>query len=112
MPLRFGAVLAGAQGLLGLLLAAMGLYGVVSYVVSQRTREIGVRVALGARRPDILRLMVRDGFRLTLIGLVIGLLVSLGFTAILTKALYGLRILGGVFGRLKPGASIEQAQSE
>jgi predicted permease len=90
MPLRFGAVLAGAQGLLGLLLAAMGLYGVVSYVVSQRTREIGVRVALGARRFDILRLVVRDGFRLTLIGLAIGLLVSLGFTAILTKVLYGL----------------------
>ncbi|HEU0177408.1 MAG TPA: ABC transporter permease [Blastocatellia bacterium] len=90
MPLRFGAALAGAQGLLGLLLAAMGLYGVVSYVVSQRTREIGVRVALGARSLDILRLVVRDGFRLTLIGLAIGLLVSLGFTAILTKALYGL----------------------
>src|SRR5262245_47015547 len=90
MPLRFGAVLAGAQGLLGLLLAAMGLYGVVSYVVSQRTREIGVRVALGARRFDILRLVVRDGFRLTLIGLAIGLLISLGFTAILTKVLYGL----------------------
>jgi predicted permease len=90
MPLRFGAALAGAQGLLGLLLAAMGLYGVVSYVVSRRTREIGVRVALGARRFDILRLVVRDGFRLTLIGLAIGLPVSLGFTAILTKVLYGL----------------------
>ena len=85
-----GAVLAGAQGLLGLLLAAMGLYGVVSYVVSQRTREIGVRMALGARSFDILRLVVRDGFRLTLIGLAIGLLVSLGFAAILTKVLYGL----------------------
>ena len=90
MPLRFGAVLAGVQGLLGLFLAAMGLYGVVSYVVSQRTREIGVRMALGARSFDILRLVVRDGFRLTLIGLAIGLLVSLGFTAILTKVLYGL----------------------
>jgi predicted permease len=90
MPLRFGAVLAGAQGLLGLLLAAMGLYGVVSYIVSQRTREIGVRVALGARRFDIFRLVVRDGIRLTLIGLAIGFLVSLGFTAILTKVLYGL----------------------
>src|SRR5262245_42450797 len=90
MPLRFGALLAGAQGLLGLLLAAMGIYGVVSYVVSQRTREIGVRMALGARRFDILRLVVRDGFRLTLIGLAIGLLVSLGLTAILTKVLYGL----------------------
>jgi predicted permease len=90
MPLRFGAALAGAQGLLGLLLAAMGLYGVVSYVVSQRTREIGVRMALGARSLDILRLVVRDGLRLTLIGLAIGLLASLGFAAILTKLLYGL----------------------
>ena len=90
MPLRFGAILAGVQGLLGLLLAAMGLYGVVSYVVSQRTREIGVRMALGARRFDILRLVVRDGLKLTLIGLTIGLLVSLGLTAILSKVLYGL----------------------
>jgi putative ABC transport system permease protein len=90
MPLKYGAVLAGAQGLLGLLLAAMGLYGIVSYVVSQRTREIGVRVALGASRFDILRLVVRDGFKLTLIGLAVGLLVSLGFAAILTQVLYGL----------------------
>ncbi len=90
MPLRVGAVLAGAQGLLGLFLAAMGLYGIVSYVVSLRTREIGVRMALGARGFDVVRLVVRDGLRLTLIGLAIGLLVSLGFTAILTQVLYGL----------------------
>jgi ABC-type antimicrobial peptide transport system permease subunit len=90
MPLRYGAAIAGAQGLLGLLLAAMGLYGVVYYVVSQRTREIGVRMALGARGFDILRLVARDGLRHTLIGLAIGLLVSLGFAAILTKVLYGL----------------------
>jgi predicted permease len=90
MPLRYGAVLAGVQGLLGLLLAAMGIYGVVSYVVSQRTREIGVRMALGARRADILMIVVRDGLRLTLIGLAIGLLVAWGFNAILSKILYGL----------------------
>jgi predicted permease len=90
MPLRFGAVLAGVQGLLGLLLAAMGIYGVVSYAVSQRIREIGVRMALGARSFDILRLVVRDGLRLTLIGLALGLLISLGFTALLGRVLYGL----------------------
>jgi predicted permease len=90
MPLRYAAVIAGAQGLLGLLLASMGLYGVVSYVVSQRTREIGVRMALGARGLDILRLVVRDGLKLTLIGLALGLLVSLGCAAILAKVLYGL----------------------
>ncbi|HEY7183129.1 MAG TPA: FtsX-like permease family protein, partial [Blastocatellia bacterium] len=90
MPLRLGAALAGAQGLLGLSLAAMGLYGVVSYVVGLRTREIGVRMALGARRFDILRLVVHDGLKLTLIGLAIGLLFSLGFAAILTRVLYGL----------------------
>ncbi len=90
LMLRYGALIAGAQGLLGLLLASMGLYGVVSYVASQRTREIGVRVALGARSFDILRLVVRDGFGLTLIGLAIGLLVSLGFAAVITKMLYGL----------------------
>jgi predicted permease len=90
MPLRHGAALAGAQGLLGLLLVAMGLYGVVSYAVSQRTHEIGVRVALGARKFDILRLVVRDGLNLTLIGLAIGFLISIGFAAILTKVLYGL----------------------
>ncbi len=90
MPLRMGAVLAGVQGLLGLFLAAMGIYGVVSYVASQRTREIGIRMALGAQRFDILRLVVRGGLTLTLIGLAIGLLVSLGITAILAKVLYGL----------------------
>jgi predicted permease len=90
MPLRFGAVLAGAQGLLALFLAAMGLYGVVSYAVSLRTREIGVRMALGARGFDILRLVVRDGLRLTLIGLALGLLISLGLAAILSHVLYGL----------------------
>jgi putative ABC transport system permease protein len=90
MPLRMGAVLAGVQGLLGLFLAAMGIYGVVSYAVSRRTHEIGVRMALGAQRSDILRLVVRGGLTLTLIGLAIGLLISLGLTAILAKVLYGL----------------------
>ncbi len=88
-PKSIAATVSGF-GLLALLLAAIGLYGVMSYAVAERTREIGVRVALGARSFDILRLVVRDGLRLTLIGLAIGLLISLGFTAILTKVLYGL----------------------
>jgi predicted permease len=90
MPLRMGATLAAVQGLLGLLLAVMGIYGVVSYVVSQRTREIGIRMALGAQKLDIFRLVVRDGFKLTLIGLAIGLLFALGLTGVFSKILYGL----------------------
>ena len=90
MPLRMGALLAGVQGLLGLLLAVMGIYGVVSYVVSQRTREIGIRMALGAQKLDVFRLVVRDGLKLTLIGLAIGLLFALGLTGVFSKILYGL----------------------
>lgn len=90
MPLRMGATLAGVQGLLGLLLAVMGLYGVVSYAVSQRTREIGIRMALGARRLDIFRLVVRDGLKLTALGLALGLLVALAVAGIFGKILYGL----------------------
>ncbi len=90
MPLRVGATLAGVQGLLSLLLAVMGIYGVVSYVVSQRTHEIGIRMALGAQKLDIFRIVVRDGVKLTLIGIGIGLLGGLGLTAVLAKVLHGL----------------------
>jgi ABC-type antimicrobial peptide transport system permease subunit len=93
MPLRMAATLAGVQGLLGLCLAVMGIYGVVSYVVSQRTREIGVRVALGASRMDIVRLVVREGWQLTLIGLAIGLVVALSLALGLSRLLYGLNPL-------------------
>jgi predicted permease len=90
MPLRLGATFAGLQGLLGLLLAAMGVYGVVSYVASQRTREIGIRMALGAQRREIFRLVVRDGLRLTLIGVSLGLIAALGLRQILAQILYNL----------------------
>jgi predicted permease len=90
MPLRMGAVLAGVQGVLGLLLAVMGLYGVVSYIVSQRTREIGIRMALGAQKLDILRLVVHEGLRLSAIGIGIGLLVALGLAQVVGRLLYGL----------------------
>ncbi len=90
MPLRMGATLAGVQGALGLLLAVMGLYGVVSYVVNQRTREVGIRVALGAQKADILRLVVRDGLRLTLIGMALGLAGAFLVVQVVRKVLYGL----------------------
>ena len=90
MPLRMAAAMAAAQGLLALLLAVMGLYAVVSYAAGQRTHEIGVRMALGARRPDVLRLVVREGLRLTLTGVGLGLLMALGVGFGLSRVLYGL----------------------
>jgi predicted permease len=91
MPLRMGATLAAFQGLVGLLLAVMGLYSVVSYSTIQRTHEIGVRMALGARRADVLRLVVREGMRLTLIGTAVGLVVATALGFGLSKILYAIR---------------------
>ena len=90
MPLRIGASMAAVQGVIGLLLALMGLYAVVSYGVSQRIREIGVRMALGAAPRDVLRLVVREGMRLSLVGIAIGLLVAFGVGLALSRVLYGL----------------------
>ena len=89
MPLRMGASMAAVQGVIGLLLAVLGLYAVVSYGVTRRTREIGVRMALGAARSDVLRLVVREGMRLSLAGLVIGVLLAFGVSFLLSRVLYG-----------------------
>ncbi|HEX2101888.1 MAG TPA: FtsX-like permease family protein, partial [Candidatus Synoicihabitans sp.] len=83
--------LAAIQGLLGLLLAILGLYSVVSYSVTSRTREIGVRVALGASRRDILGLVSRDGLRLTTIGLAFGLVLAAGLSLGLNRVVYGVQ---------------------
>ena len=93
MPLRMGAAMAAVEGLLGLFLAIMGLYAVVSYSARQQVHEIGIRMALGARPPDVLRLVVRKGMSLTLIGVALGLLgaVVVGFG--LSHVLYGLKPL-------------------
>jgi predicted lysophospholipase L1 biosynthesis ABC-type transport system permease subunit len=88
-PVRLGTLAISAFGLLGLFLAAVGIYGVMSYAVARRTHEIGVRMALGARRFDVLKLIVRQGATLTVAGAAIGLLLAFGVTRLLAKLLYG-----------------------
>jgi predicted permease len=90
LPLRMGATIAGAQGLVALLLAGMGIFGLVSFAVTRRTREIGIRMALGARAVEVLRLVTRQSFKLTLIGLACGLPLAVAFTRALAGLLYGI----------------------
>ena len=89
MPLRMGATMAAIQGAIGLLLAILGLYAVVSYGVTSRTREIGVRMALGATSRNVVQLVAREGLRLTLIGLIIGLVLALGLSFGLSRVVFG-----------------------
>jgi putative ABC transport system permease protein len=83
------AAIAGTLGALGLLLAATGLYGVVAYSVSQRTREMGVRAALGARRADVMTLVLGRGLRLTLAGVAAGGALAVALTRAVRGLLHG-----------------------
>jgi ABC-type antimicrobial peptide transport system permease subunit len=86
--LRIAVTLLGVFGGLALMLAAVGLYGVMSYVVSQSTRELGLRMALGATVEDLLRLVLSNGLRLTAAGLLVGAGFALGLTRFVTSLLY------------------------
>src|SRR5207248_1983600 len=85
---RFGSILMGSLAISGLLVAVIGLYGVMAYAVRQRTGEIGLRVALGAQRKDVLALIMGNGIKLTLLGLAIGLVAAWGATRVLASLLF------------------------
>jgi predicted permease len=89
--LTMGAAFAGTLGALGLILAVVGVYGVVSYSASQRTNEIGIRMALGAQSADILKMVVSEGLGLVLVGLGIGLAAALGLTRLMSNMLFGIK---------------------
>jgi putative ABC transport system permease protein len=87
-PRRFNLWLLGVFATLALVLASVGIYGVISYAVSQRTREIGIRLALGAAPRDVLRLVVRQGMSLALIGVALGLVAALTLTRVMKELLF------------------------
>jgi predicted permease len=86
---RFSVILLGVFAALALVLSSVGIYGVISYLVGQRTQEIGIRVALGAGRIDVLRLVLSHGVKMALVGVASGLLASLGLTRLMSGLLYG-----------------------
>jgi putative ABC transport system permease protein len=86
---RFSMILLGVFAALALLLSSIGIYGVISYVVGQRTHEIGIRMALGAQRSHVLRLMLGEGMKMALMGVAIGVAAALGLTQLMASMLFG-----------------------
>lgn len=86
---RLAATMVGSFGLLALLLATVGIYGVVAFATRQRTHEIGIRMALGAKRGDVLRMVVGQGLKLAIVGVIIGVAGALALTQFLSSLLYG-----------------------
>jgi ABC-type antimicrobial peptide transport system permease subunit len=89
-PARMAAILLGVLGALALTLASIGLYGVMAYSVSQRRREIGVRMALGANRGQVLTMVLRQAMTLVGIGLAIGMTGALAVSRVVTRLLFGM----------------------
>jgi predicted permease len=88
---RFSMLLLGLFAGVAVVLASLGIYGVIAYTVTQRTRELGIRMALGARQADVLGLMVGQGMRLTLVGVGVGLVLALGLGRLLSALLFGVK---------------------
>jgi predicted permease len=86
---RLAMMLLSVFSALALVLSAIGIYGVISYLAGQRTKEIGVRIAMGATSADVLRLVLGEGMRITLVGVGIGVVAALGLTRLITKMIYG-----------------------
>jgi predicted permease len=89
IPTQLAGTLLGVAGVLALVLATVGIYGVVAYAVGQRTREIGIRLALGAQAADVLKLVIRQGLLLTSIGIALGLAAALALTRVMSSFLLG-----------------------
>jgi ABC-type antimicrobial peptide transport system permease subunit len=96
VPARIAATVTGALGGMGLLLACIGIYGTVAYTVTRRTREIGIRMALGAQASDVLRLVVRQGLRPIIIGAAVGMVACAAVSRIFASLLYGISTLDAV----------------
>jgi putative ABC transport system permease protein len=89
LQLRVSASVSGTVGVVGVLLAAIGIYGLMAYTVTRRTREIGIRIAMGAQRTDVLRMVLRHGLSLVAIGSTIGLALAAGLSRLLVRLLFG-----------------------